>query len=154
MNNVGIYFNSASTNDIENIIEIMRGGYHKCWDENFFLNLIENKNSILYILKDKKGTVGFVAGTVSDRDCDIIMMVIDIKSRKKGFGSLLLCSTLSLLKAMGITNIYLEVAVNNIRAINLYEKNGFKKINTRQSYYKYNETMIDAALYQMVNTKN
>ena len=33
-------------------------------------------------------------------------------------------------------------------------KNGFKKINTRQSYYKYNETMIDAALYQMVNTKN
>ena len=154
MNNVGMHFNSASTNDIENIIEIMRGGYHKCWDKKNFLNLIENKNSILYILKDKKGTVGFVAGTISDRDCDIIMMVIDIKSRKKGFGSLLLCSTLSLLKAMGVTNIYLEVAVNNIRAINLYEKNGFKKINTRQSYYKYNETMIDAALYQMVNTKN
>ena len=98
--------------------------------------------------------MGFVAGTISDRDCDIIMMVIDIKSRKKGFGSFLLRNTLSLLKAMGITNIYLEVAVNNIHAINLYEKNGFKKINTRQSYYKYNETMIDAALYQMVNTKN
>ena len=38
MNNVGMYFNSASTNDIENIIEIMRGGYHKCWDKKFFLN--------------------------------------------------------------------------------------------------------------------
>ena len=36
MNNVGMHFNSASTNDIENIIEIMRGGYHKCWDKNFF----------------------------------------------------------------------------------------------------------------------
>ena len=154
MNNVSMYFNSASTNDIEIIIEIMRGGYHKCWDKKIFLNLIENKNSILYILKDKKSTVGFVACTISDRDCDIIMMVIDIKSRKKGFGSLLLCSTLSLLKAMGVTNIYLEVAVNNVRAINLFEKNGFKKINTRQSYYKYIETMIDAALYHMVNTKN
>ena len=55
---------------------------------------------------------------------------------------------------MGITTIHLEVAVNNTRAIDLYEKNGFKRINTRESYYKYNETMIDAALYQMVNTKN
>lgn len=154
MNNLGMYFNSANTNDIENIIVIMRDGYHKCWDKKFFLNLIKNKNSILYTLKDKKSTVGFVAGTISDRDCDIIMMVIDIKSRQKGFGSLLLSSTLCLLKAMGVTNIYLEVAVNNIRAINLYEKNGFKKINTRKSYYKYNEKMIDAALYQMVNTKN
>ena len=32
-------------------------------------NLIENKNSILYILKDKKwNKMGFVAGTISDRD--------------------------------------------------------------------------------------
>ena len=36
MNNVGIYFISASTNDIENIIGIMRDGYHKCWDKKFF----------------------------------------------------------------------------------------------------------------------
>ena len=154
MNNEGMYFNSAKTNDIKNIIEIMSDGYHKCWDKKFFLNLIENKNSILYILKDKKNTVGFVAGTISDTDCDIIMMIIDNKSRRKGFGSLLLSSTLCLLKGMGITNIHLEVAVNNTRAIDLYEKNGFKRINTRESYYKYNETMIDAALYQMVNTKN
>ena len=154
MNIEGMYFNSAKTSDIENIIEIMRDGYHKCWDKKNFLNLIENKNSILYILKDKKNTVGFVAGTISDPDCDIIMMIIDNKSRQKGFGSLLLSSTLCLLKGMGITNIYLEVAVNNIHAIDLYEKNGFKRINTRESYYKYNETMIDAALYQMVNTKN
>ena len=154
MNNVGMYFNSASTNDIENIIEIMRGGYHKCWDKKIFLNLIENKNSILYILKKRRCVVGFIAGMVSEIDCDIIMMVIDIKSRQKGFGSLLLSGTLRLLKGMGITNIYLEVAVNNIRAIDLYEKNGFKRINTRESYYKFNETMIDAALYQMVNTKN
>tara|TARA_B100000941_G_scaffold66598_1_gene44447 strand:+ start:866 stop:1330 length:465 start_codon:yes stop_codon:yes gene_type:complete len=154
MNNEGMYFNSAKTNDIKNIIEIMRDGYHKCWDKKFFLNLIENKNSILYILKDKKNTVGFVAGIISDADCDIIMMIIDNKSRQKGFGSLLLSSTLCLLKGMGITNIHLEVAVNNTRAIDLYEKNGFKRINTRESYYKYNETMIDAALYQMVNTKN
>ena len=154
MNNEGKYFNSAKTNDIENIVKIMRDGYHKCWDKKFFLNLIENKNSILYILKDKKSAVGFVAGIISDRDCDIIMMIIDIKSRQKGFGSLLLSSTLRLLKGMGITNIYLEVAVNNIRAIDLYEKNGFKRISTRESYYKFNEMMIDAALYQMVNNKN
>ncbi|GIS07605.1 MAG: hypothetical protein CM15mP111_2200 [Hyphomicrobiales bacterium] len=45
-----------------------------------FLNLI-NKNSILYILKERKHS-GFCCGTISDRDCDIIDG-IDIKSRKR-----------------------------------------------------------------------
>ena len=57
-------------------------------------------------------------------------------------------------KINNIRKIFLEVSAENTQAINFYFKNGFKKINTRQSYYKYNETMIDAALYQMVNTKN
>jgi ribosomal-protein-alanine N-acetyltransferase len=154
MNNVGMDFNFANTEDIENIIRIMRYGYHECWDKKFFLNLIKNKNSILYILKKKKCVVGFIAGMISEIDCDIIMMVIDIKSRQKGFGSLLLNNTLYALKGMGINNIYLEVSVNNIPAIDLYERSGFKKISTRKSYYKYNGTMIDAALYQMVNSEN
>ncbi len=154
MDNVGTCFSCASKGDIEKILKIMRSGYHECWDKKFFLNSIKNKNSILYILKKRGRVVGFIAGMISEIDCDIVMMVIDIKSRQKGFGSLLLSNTLCALKGMGITNIYLEVAVNNIHAINLYEKIGFRKISTRKSYYKYNETMIDAALYQMANTKN
>ena len=80
------------------------------------------------------------------------MLIIDIKNRGEGFGSLLLSNTLLVLRDMRVKNIYLEVAVNNRSAISLYEKYGFKKISIRKSYYKFNETMIDAVLYRMVNS--
>ena len=151
MNNLSTDFKCANYGDVENIMGVMKYGYHKCWDKKFFSNLIENKNSFLYIQKNKEDVVGFVAGTISEKDCDIIMMVIDVKSRRNGFGSLLLKNILHVLRDMGITNIYLEVAVNNSPAVNLYEKCGFEKINIRKSYYKHDDKMIDAALYQMVN---
>ena len=39
-------------------------------------------------------------------------------------------------------NAYLEVGINNIRAIGLYSKFGFKKISKRKSYYPDGEDAI------------
>ena len=35
----------------------------------------------------------------------------------------------------GVTNITLEVNVNNTNAIKLYQKNGFKIVSRRENYY-------------------
>ncbi|MDC3084264.1 ribosomal protein S18-alanine N-acetyltransferase [Gammaproteobacteria bacterium] len=152
MNDSTTDFEFANQDDVENIIKIMRNGYYKCWDREFFLDLIKNRNSLLCVLRKEKSIIGFIAGKKSEENCDIIMLIIDIKNRGEGFGSLLLSNTLLVLKDMRVKNIYLEVAVNNSSAISLYEKYGFKKINIRKSYYKFNKTMIDAVLYRMVNS--
>ena len=152
MNDSTTDFEFANQDDIENIIKIMRNGYYKCWDREFFLDLIKNRNSLLYVLRKEKSIIGFIAGKRSEENCDIIMLIIDIKNRGEGFGSLLLSNTLLVLKDMRVRNIFLEVAANNSSAISLYEKYGFKKINIRKSYYNFNKTMIDAVLYRMVNS--
>ena len=151
MSNLKAYFKCARDSDIESIIKIMRDGYYKCWDKKFFKSLIKNRNSIIYILENSEGVLGFVAANHSGAECDIIMLMVDIKKRRSGFGSMLIQNILLLFKDRGITNVYLEVAQNNIAAIRLYEKYGFKKIHIRKSYYKFGDTMIDAGLYAMVN---
>ena len=40
-----------------------------------------------------------------------------------------------ILKAFNIENVTLEVKMDNINAINLYEKLGFKKASIRKGYY-------------------
>ena len=48
------------------------------------------------------------------------------------------------LKAINLNcnNISLEVDVNNIPAISLYLKNGFKKVTIRKNYYKENDAYL------------
>ena len=49
MNDSSEGFGFANQDDIENIIKIMSNGYYKCWDREFFLDLIKNRNSFLSI---------------------------------------------------------------------------------------------------------
>lgn len=53
--------------------------------------------------------------------------------RNKGYASELLNFMVE--KCLGLTNITLEVDVNNKNAINLYKKYGFIDVSTRKKYY-------------------
>ena len=46
-----------------------------------------------------------------------------------------------------ISKIFLEVADNNIKAINFYEKNNFVFFNFRHNYYKHNNEYINAKCF-------
>ena len=66
---------------------------------------------------------------------EIQYIYVDEDKRKKGIGSLLLKKLIDESKKFACINITLEVNVNNISAINLYEKYGFKKVAVREKYY-------------------
>lgn len=56
--------------------------------------------------------------------------------RNKKIGSLMIEYLINLCKENNIYNITLEVNINNINAIKLYEKYNFKTISIRKGYYK------------------
>ena len=57
------------------------------------------------------------------------------KERRKGIGDKLLKYLIEKYQDTDIKNITLEVKEDNIVAINLYKKYGFKKVSTREKYY-------------------
>lgn len=65
--------------------------------------------------------------------------------RNKKIGSLMMEYLINLCKQNNIYNITLEVNINNINAIKLYEKYNFKTISIRKGYYK----GIDALLMEV-----
>ena len=81
---------------------------------------------------------------------EIISILIDKKFRKMGIGKSLLNKLLNFAFKKKIQNIFLEVSVANIIAINLYEKFNFIKVGKRKNYYFQNGKYIDADIMKLV----
>lgn len=63
-----------------------------------------------------------------------------------GVGSMLLQKLITYGKENGVELLHLEVRSDNIRAISLYEKFGFKKMGTFPAFFKLGEQYIDFEL--------
>jgi len=69
-------------------------------------------------------------------EADIMNIVTKKTYRSNGVGTLLLKSIISLCSNLDVKKINLEVNEENLTAIHLYEKFGFKKIGNRKNYYQ------------------
>ena len=90
--------------------------------------------------------IGYVSFFKIKDEAEIIKIGIDKSYQRKNYGSYLINE----MKKIGIKKIFLEVSVENIRAINFYLKNGFYKSGIRKEYYKQKDgSRIDAFTFSL-----
>ncbi len=97
--------------------------------EKMFNNIISEKFFVSILDEDK--IVGCTLGVLERNYVGIFDVIVDENHRNKGLGEKLIKATLRKAKDNGGEKAYLQVVDNNISAINLYKKVGFKEI------YKY-----------------
>ncbi len=93
------------------------------------------------VAKDGDKLVGYGGFYASG---DITNIAVDTNYRSKGLGQKIVEKMLELAAESDIEVLFLEVRASNTIAINLYDKCGFKYINTRKRYYEDGE---DALIY-------
>ena len=108
--------------------------------DNFTYKLTKNEFStnpylkiLTYVEKDK--IIGFLLYSLIYDRIEIEQFEVTTKERRKGIGNKLLNYLVEKYQDNNIKNITLEVKEDNIAAINLYKKYGFKKVSTREKYY-------------------
>ena len=108
--------------------------------DNFTYELTEKELStnpylkiITYVEKDK--IIGFLLYSLIYDRIEIEQFEVITKERRKGIGDKLLKYLIEKYQDTDIKNITLEVKEDNIIAINLYKKYGFKNVSTREKYY-------------------
>ena len=99
-----------------NFEEILSSSYPQIW--GYF---IENE------------LVGFVHLSISFESVDIVNIVVNPSFRRRGIASILMENILNIYP--NCEQLFLEVRVDNLPAINLYNKLGFREINRRKNYY-------------------
>ena len=103
--------------------------------KDYFTGLLNNPESICLIAEEDNTPVGYIAAGPKDFDyrlskcIEIENMGIVPNYRLKGISSRLIEKVLELAKGRGFQKVYVNTYIENERAINFYEKSGFKKID-------------------------
>lgn len=128
--------------DLDNISETLTTCFDDFWNYNILKSELENNNSQYIVAKIGKNIVGF-AGIIDTLDqMEITNIVVRKDMRHKGIGNTLLNELIKMSIKNNKNTIFLEVNSNNLFAIKLYEKNGFKKVGLRKNYYNNTDDAI------------
>ncbi|MDC1296543.1 GNAT family N-acetyltransferase [Alphaproteobacteria bacterium] len=131
-------------------------------DLNYFKNLgwsldqfklqLKKENNLGLLIYNNKILQGFLIGDIiqieKEIEYEIFLIYIKIESRMLGYATKLLNYIPLIYNNKSLKKIYIEVASNNIPAIDLYKKNNFNQISIRKNYYIIKNKKIDACLYQ------
>lgn len=94
--------------------------------------------------------VGYVVAQSVLDEAELHIIGVDKLHQRQGLAGRMLDALVGTLEDRGVVRLYLEVAKNNLAAIGLYEKCGFKVVGERKAYYKNDDGSMDDALVMQV----
>ncbi|MCQ2965880.1 MAG: GNAT family N-acetyltransferase [Alphaproteobacteria bacterium] len=119
--------------------------FTKAWNESMMRQTLLLPGSIGFIAFENEIPVGLLIFAFSI-DADIVTFGIIPEYRGKHISDTLMKNALDYLKQQGIENVFLEVAVNNPHAIDVYQRTGFETVGKRPNYYVHGTEKIDALI--------
>lgn len=127
------------------IDEIQQAYPHQILSLTSIQNDITSDNCYYISALINNDLVGFAGISILVDHADILAVVVDKNFTNQGIATLMMDKLIYFCIKNNLQKIFLEVRNDNYPAINLYEKFGFKKINTRKNYYK--DDNSDALIY-------
>ena len=126
-----------SLNDLEKIKDILISDFDDFWNFNILKEELESPNSKYIIVKTNDDEIiGFAGIKILVDNADIMNIVVKKSWRNQGVGNLLLNNLISICQDLNLLSLSLEVNEDNLPAIHLYEKVGFKQVGLRKNYYQ------------------
>ena len=132
--------------DLARVMDIESKTFVAPWKESEMLyELEENKFANLAVIVLDNYVVGFYDYWHTFDSATIAQIAVDPIYQRQHLGSLLMEEIIKDTKAKKVRTITLEVRKTNEKAVNLYQKYGFKTTLTKEKYYSNG----DDALYMM-----
>jgi ribosomal-protein-alanine acetyltransferase len=130
----------ASVHHLDTLYEIEKECFQaEAFSRHQIASLLSDYNSIGLVAKENQQIAGFIIGTTYFERNTLTghILTIDVKpaERQKGIGARLLKEIERIFKEKNVKTCRLEVREDNLPALNLYQKLGYKKIERLQHYY-------------------
>ena len=122
------------------------------WNLKNIQNHFKKENNLSFGYFNKNILSGILIGenipnNDNNFDFEIHIMFISSSFRRKNFGSSILNHIENNKNSTNISQIYIEVAENNLTAIKFYEKNNFVFFKIRHNYYNNKNNIVNARCY-------
>ncbi len=132
--------------DLDEILKIEGVSFPKPWTRDHFEVELKNPISYAYTLKiENEGneTIGaYIIFWVVHGEAHILNIAVHPALRGRGFAAGLLKTALEQMRRNMVCEVFLEVRMSNMAAINLYRKFGFKEGFIRKNYYEDEDAIV------------
>lgn len=121
--------------DVTVAATIEQGAYEFPWSPGIFRDcLLAGYYSVVLELGGK--VIGYGVMSVAAGEAHLLNIALSDAARGAGNGRLLLEHLLEVAVRSGVEGMYLEVRPSNQRALELYDRAGFRIIGRRRGYYR------------------
>ena len=135
----------ATKDDIAKVLEIEDLSFLQPWDDHVFKLALDD----IFLVFEEQDILGYSVAVCCSKNirATIMKMAVHPEHRRKGVATALLNQILEILKGKEIIDVCLNVEIVRKPAIALYEKFGFRIIQT--IHMDYEDDLSDDAFYIM-----
>jgi len=135
-----ITIEDASIKQLDELYKIeMECFKREAFSKQHIANLLSDYNCISLVAKTNGKIVGFIIGMIHIERNALVghILTVDVSPshRRRGIAQRLLQKLEEIFKEKGVKSCRLEVREDNIAALKLYQKLGYKKIGKLENYY-------------------
>lgn len=121
--------------DLSAIADLQAACFSEVWGPEFLGRLLAQPGAFSLVAMAVGAPAGFLIARAVAGEAEILSLGVRQESRRRGLGSGLIRMAATRAAAMGASQFYLEVAVENEAARALYVSLGFHEVGSRPAYY-------------------
>lgn len=125
----------AGPADAKAIAVLHSVSFHRGWSEEEVEHLLLDRAVITHRVALSGAMAGFIMSRRAADEAEILSVAIESRQRGRGLGRSLLDWHMRHLAGLGTRAVFLEVDENNLAAIKLYRRAGFREVGRRPNYY-------------------
>lgn len=153
----GISVRNVGPFDLGRLSKLHRGCFEESWSRADLAHLLAMAGSFGLLARVFEGRfagldglrgVGFALCRVIADESELLSIGVSPSHRRKGVADALLRASIERCWRIGARSMFLEVAVDNIAAQDLYERQSFARVGLRPDYYR-RRGAGDVAAYTM-----
>ncbi len=121
--------------DISKIVKLEQELLGTTLGESYLNDAYNNPFNYIYVYELDEKIVGYISYTFDEEIAEMLNFCVDKAMHNNGIGTSLLNYSINEFENLKGSSVILEVNSQNINAIKLYQKMGFKQISKRKAYY-------------------
>ncbi|MBV9567418.1 MAG: GNAT family N-acetyltransferase [Hyphomicrobiales bacterium] len=132
-----IVLRDLKAEDAPRLARLHAGAFHRGWGEDEFEHLIASASSLGEgaAFSERGNLQGFILSRIAAAEAEILSIVVDPISRRKGVARALLSHHLDRLREEAARELFLEVDEENAVALAFYKNFGLTPVGRRHAYY-------------------
>ena len=136
----------AGPRDAAAIAALHAASFHRGWSDGDLESMLLDRAVLAHRAMLGRSLVGFILSRVVVDEAEILSVAVSMNRRGKGLARRLLDLHLRRLAGLGARAIFLEVDQDNVPALRLYKRAGFREVGRRDAYYRNADGKTTAAL--------